>query len=604
MAFAYFGGTLEPSWTNTPSRSRIYPVGHASVYRMEKPDGGTALFCLNGDVLVGDKPWVGKRDKNCINVWADPAHTGGKLRTGYTFVNGLLRHMEIDGAKYDFPAGNPFADRSSDSLFPEVRKREMSKGSSGDIWNSPNGNRIRLWFANPNCAGLFFVQLALLFIAPLAVPRTRKWCLARSRVVRFGVFSACSLLALASFYGLLRTGSRGALVGFGVGLVAMAIPSLRFLLTRRGLVLTLFAALAFVGLVFVSGQGRHLVDTCRKIDASNALRLKIAKASTMLLADAPFGWHGGEVPVRKACLNWYVLDEPRTIRTHLMTIAELGWFGGGAYLAGWFVLLGLGVLRLSKRDPLAMAVFASFFVAGFFNPVYRQGELWILPSVAALACVWTGQPWKPVKRSLSLVGGSVAASALVIAGLVVLGAHLARPTKASVKSCGAATFVNGSTPSVWIVEDVDVLGGFGSPGREILTQLGRRPDYPGLGYVYSVIDLPKEVETLVLPGRAAEDYLSRLRVSGEAPCRAQKVVFLSPKARPDDVPESLRRQSDVRWFVGSLVALRESSAYKERRPWVRICRGCELYPPNWLDLVVAHETSSDSSHPPKKEKTK
>lgn len=590
LALATLGGTFDPAQTNAPSPSRIYPIGAPSVFRLVRPDGGMALFrCVDDEsgTLLGDRPWVGKRQKGRIDVWTDPSQTGGKVRAGYTFLDGLLRHMEIDGTPYDFPTGNPFADHSSDALFTTLRPRETAKGSSGDIWNLPDGARLRLWFANPNCAGLLFVQIALLALVPLVVPQARKWVSSRPRIVRFGVVAVSSLIALASLYGLLRTGSRGALAGLLVGLACLALPHLRSLLTRRGLALSALAALAFVGLVTVSGQGSRLIDTCRRIDAGNALRLKIAKASTALLADAPFGWQGGDVPVRRACLNWYVMDEPRTIRTHLVTIAELGWFGGGAYLAGWLLLLGLGVRRLSRHDPMPLAVVASFFVAGFLNPVYRSGELWVLPGILALVSAARERPWSDGRRTARLVVGSVVVAAVAVAGLVACGTRVTRVSDVSVTSHGRATLVNGGSPKIWVVEDIDVLGGFGFPGREILASLRTRPDFPAIGFVASVADLPPSVDTLALPGRAAADFLARLRETGETPCRARRIVFLSPKARPDDVPDALLADSEVRWFVGSLAALRESTAYRERRPWVRLVRGCELYLPNWLDLVRA-----------------
>ena len=616
LTLTYPGGTFDPTWTNAPSAARLAPVGFPSVYRFVQPDGTATLFrevdAAKG-TLVGDRPWVGARQGARTDLWTDPALTGGKVKAGFTFVNGLLRHLEIDGVPYDFPKGLPFPSDSLGALFPERPTRSFAKGSAGDIWKADT-RRLRLWFANPNCAGAFLAQLFFLALAPLAVPAFRRRLETVPRGCRVLVAGLSVALAAVALLGVLKTGSRGALLGLVAGSGCLLLPFARRLGLRRGLAVCAAGLLALGLVCAVSGQGARLADTFRRVDAGNALRIKVARAAAAMLADAPFGWRSGEVPARSACLNWYVLDEGHIIRTHLVTLAELGWLGGFAYLLGWVLLLAVGGLAFRRRDPLPLAVFGAFFLAGCLNPVYREWSLWLLPGALLAASIAglrrgrartcaraTGQDG--VAAAGLAIGGAAVVSALALAGLVIWGRALPRSAGVAVRAEGAATLVNGDSPSVWIVEDTAVLGGFGFPGREILSVLRRRPDAPAIGYVQNLDDLPSTVETLVLPGRAAADFLRRLRAAGTLPCAAKRIVFLSPPVGPDDVPASLLEQAEVRWHVGSLAALRAPRAYRVRRPWVVVHAGCELYIPGWLDLAREEAFSTPKNNNQKGEQT-
>ena len=616
LTLTYPGGTFDPTWTNAPSAARLAPVGFPSVYRFVQPDGTATLFrevdAAKG-TLVGDRPWVGARQGARTDLWTDPALTGGKVKAGFTFVNGLLRHLEIDGVPYDFPKGLPFPSDSLGALFPERPTRSFAKGSAGDIWKADT-RRLRLWFANPNCAGAFLAQLFFLALAPLAVPAFRRRLGAVPRGCRVLVAGLSVALAAVALLGVLKTGSRGALLGLVAGSGCLLLPFARRLGLRRGLAVCAAGLLALGLVCAVSGQGARLADTFRRVDAGNALRIKVARAAAAMLADAPFGWRSGEVPARSACLNGYVLDEGHIIRTHLVTLAELGWLGGFAYLLGWVLLLAVGGLAFRRRDPLPLAVFGAFFLAGCLNPVYREWSLWLLPGALLAASIAglrrgrartcaraTGQDG--VAAEGLAIGGAAVVSALALAGLVIWGRALPRPAGVAVRAEGAATLGNGDSPSVWIVEDTAVLGGFGFPGREILSVLRRRPEAPAIGYVQNLDDLPSTVETLVLPGRAAADFLRRLRAAGTLPCAAKRIVFLSPPVGPDDVPASLLEQAEVRWHVGSLAALRAPRAYRVRRPWVVVHAGCELYIPGWLDLAREEAFSTPKNNNQKGEQT-
>lgn len=582
LASASLVSPIDPATTNFPSTARICPVA-TGIYRLVQPDGQRRLFSLvdaASGTLLGPRPWVGQKKKNRIDVWADPTLTGGgEVKAGFTFLDGQLRAMKSGKVSLAFPRGVPaFEDRLED-LFPAKRMRSMEKNSAGDLWKNDLG-RIRLWFANPNSAGFFFAELVLVFLGCLSWISTR-------HIRRFAV--GMTIPALAAFFGLLKTGSRGALLGCLIGLVVLMAPHVKAVLTRKGLVILGLAMLVAGGAILASGQGERLRKTMTSVDAGNALRIKVARAAVEMFADAPHGWRGGEVPGRQACLNWYLFDEDRTIRTHLMSLAELGWFKGGAAVFGWLLMLALGFLMARRGDGVFLSLILAFGLAGFLNPVTREWELWALPLVAAGFGLRRLRGISP-RLCLSVVGCSAMLATLTVGSLVVVGKSLPRKTATRVLSKGPATFVNGARPSVWIVEDIAVLGGLSFPGREILAYYRRHPEAPAVAYVYELEDLPPSVDTLVLPGRAAAEYLKRLKEDGKSPCTARRIVFLSPSVGPDLVPESLLAGTRVEWIAGYFAAAREQGKYGTARPWVRLRLDCELFLPNWLGEILAERT--------------
>lgn len=400
LAAAFYGLAFNPASTNAPTESRIYPVGPAA-YRMIQPDGRARLFEVTDagkGILAGERPWLGVAKSGRVDVWADPAATGGKLRTAFTFVGGRLRLMVLDGVKYAFPKAKAPKDDLG-ALFPERRKRSYEKNSSADIWRG--GGRLRLWFANPNSAGILLALVSLVFLRLLLVRGS--W------IARAGAGAALA----ASAYGLFITGSRGALVGFVVGALAIAASYGRKLVTRRGLLVVAAALGLLCAGVAAGGHGARVVDMFHNIDVSNMTRLKVGMAAVEMFSDAPFGWSGGEVPGREACLNWYVLDEPRSLRTHFMSLAECGWFKGYFYLAFWALVLTLGAVSLKRGRPLAAALWAAFGLAGCFNPVYTEWEIWVLP-IASLGLLFvpggrlTARAW----GFSALAAGGIAAACL------------------------------------------------------------------------------------------------------------------------------------------------------------------------------------------------
>ena len=568
FAVAYFGLNFDPATTNVATESRIFPVSPVK-YRMVQPDGHVRFFDLvdsEQGILVGEKPWIGVVKGHRTDIWADPKYTGGKIRTAFTFIAGRLKLLVLDGRKYTFAkGGQPKGDLAK--FFPERKKRSYERNSTADIWRNDK-SRFRLWFANPNSAGMILAELLLVFV----------WLLPRAEgFLRFHM----GVLAAVTSYGLFATGSRGALLGAVIGLSVFAAAYARNLLTRRGLLILLSSLLVFGAGLYISGKSSRIANTFCSIDMGNTRRLKIAKAAVEMFADAPTGWHGGEVPGRNACLNWYVFDEPRILRTHLMSMAECGWLKGWGYVLPWALALTVGSISARKGLPLVEALWMSFFAGGFFNPVYKDWECWILPVVA----LWTlvspdGRLSFKQWRTSALL--SSALSLAVVALLVIVGKSMGRPLKASVRSCGKATFINGENPRVWVVGDPVVMAGDGFPGREILPCCASNKKIGALAYVYSVDDLPPEAESVIVSGRNVPDYLAAY-AEGRA-CKTSRLLFLSPSVGPGAVPDQLVEETKLLWVAGSLLADHEPT-YAVKRPWVKVAPGCEHYIQNWTRFL-------------------
>ena len=568
LATAYFGLNFNPATTNIATESRIYPVA-PSVYRMIQPDGVVRHFDFidtDEGVLVGPKPWLGVIKDRRIDIWADPKYTGGKLRTAFTFIAGRLKLMVLDGKRYTAAKFLP-QDGKLESFFPKHRARQYEKNSKADIWRE-DSSRLRMWFANPNSAGILFAELFIMCI----------YFLTKTKGM-FRIFDG--ILSITFLYCLSATGSRGALLGAALGVGVIIFTCVRNLFSIRALAFLLLGLIVLSTGIVVSGNAKRLASTFTSIDGGNARRLKIGVAAIKMFADAPTGWRGGEVPGRNACLNWYVFDEPNSLRTHLMSLAESGWFKGYFYVFFWLLILVSGIALARKGKPLPVSLWVSFGLAGCLNPVYKDWETWILPMGMLGTFAFSGGRFT-IKQWRILVIVSALLSLTVIPLFISVGKIMKRPTSVSVCCNGNVTLINGKKPRVWVVGDPLVMGGGGFPGREILAYCSRNRDIGCIAYVYDVKDLPPEAESVIVSGRNASDYLKAYKENRA--CKASRLLFLSASVGPDVVPQQLLKESNILWVVGSLLA-DCSKSYSSEHEWVKIIPGCERYIPKWVDFL-------------------
>jgi len=536
---------------------------NGSVFRMRQPDGQTRLFVRDAatpEFLRGEPPWVAEQDGSRTLVMTDPEFKGGQ--TGFMFLNGFLRGVLADGREYRIPPAP--AAKSPDGiaqLWPAAESRLVA-AATPDIWK--DGSRLRLWFDNPNKAGLLFAELALAALALVFL-----------RPVALRLLGA--LLSLAAFAGLALTSSRGAFLSFVCGLLVLALTRAKALLTWRRIAVLAAAGCVVVGCLLVSGQGDRFGRNLFREGARETSRLTVWAAVPRMMVDAPGGWGFGNSA--RAYIDWYQEKSDCLLKNlisgHLTFLVEAGWTLRCAYLFGWAFLLFLSLARALKGgSPVPAAVLAAFAVAACFNPVLTVPELLAIP-LAAVGIV-LARPRADGAR-LWRTGAALAAgaTALVLVGVFVAAAFLQDGVR--VRRSGDAVCLNGARPDVWLVDDDYVLHGgyWWLFGRELRAWFSANPRARAVGRAASLADLPREMDVLVLAGEACRGYIGLANRP-----KAAHTVFLSPSFGWDEVPSDVLAASDVRLVAGTLAA-RLQPAPAERPEWVRLVPGAELYIPEW-----------------------
>ena len=548
------------------SQASFVPL-NGSVFRMRQPDGQARFFVRDADepnLLHGEQPWFAEIDGARTLVMTDPDFKGGQ--TGFMFLNGFLRRLLADGQEYKVPPVS--AVKSADGiarLWPAPENRLVAD-TVPDIWK--DSSRLRLWFDNPNKAGLLFAEFALVALA-LVFLRSVGW-----RILG-------GVLFLASFAGLALTASRGAFLAFVFGLLALALMRARSLFTWRRIAILASVGVVVVGCLVAFKQGDRFGRNLFREGARETSRLVVWKSVPRMMVDAPGGWGFGNSA--RAYINWYQEKSDCLLKNlisgHLTFLVEAGWPLRFAYLFVWTFLLVLAFAQsLKGKNPIPAAVLVAFAVAGFFNPVLTVPELWLLPLVAA-GCVIgrlradRARPW----RTCAVCAACVAGLALV--GVAVVGAFM----QDGVRVCksGGTVCLNGARPDVWLVDDDYVLHGgyWWLFGRELRDYFSKRSSARAVGRSLSIDDLPREVDTLVLAGEAGRAYLD----CAQRP-KAAHTIFLSPPFGWNEIPEDVLSSSDVLLVAGAL-AMRFQHLPDERPEWVRLVPGAELYIPGWTSYL-------------------
>ena len=542
---------------------------NGSVFRMRQPDGETRLFVRddeNPDVLRGETPWIAEIDGSRTLVMTEPDFNGGQ--TGFLFMNGFLRGMLADGEEYKFaPASVPKSRGGIARLWP-AKEGRLVADSAPDIWNDKS--RLRLWFDNPNKAGLLFAELAL---AALALVFLRP----------VGVRVLGGLLSLSAFACLALTSSRGAFLAFLFGLFCLALTRVRALFTWRRIAVIAVAGLVVVGCLLASGQGDRFGRNLFREGAQETSRLTVWAAVPRMMVDAPGGWGFGNSA--RAYIDWYQEKNDCLLKNlisgHLTFLAETGWTVRFLYLFGWSFLLLLSLGQaFGGKSPIPLAILSAFAVAACFNPVIGTVELLAIP-LAATGCVLVRLRDARLKAWCLPACLAFGASAAVLVGVVVAAAF--QPRTLRVCKSGEAVCPNGNSPSVWLADDDYVLHGgyWWLFGHELRGYFAANPEARAVGRVTSITALPREMDTLVLAGETGRAYLD---LDSAMRPKAAHTVFLSPPFGWQDVSEDVLAASDVRMVAGVLAA-RFGFEAGDRPDWVRLVSGAELYIPHWTSYL-------------------
>ena len=145
--------------------SSFVPV-NGQMYRLRQPDGTVRMFLRDDDepnLLHGEGGWTAEIDGRKTLVMNDADQD--KDRRGFLFLNGYLRKQLVGDREIDVRVPPPGSDaKALAELWPAMEARLVA-AEPPDIWSG--GPRIRLWFDNPNKAGLLFAEIALAALALL-----------------------------------------------------------------------------------------------------------------------------------------------------------------------------------------------------------------------------------------------------------------------------------------------------------------------------------------------------------------------------------------------------------------------------------------------------
>lgn len=553
----------EAGWT----QSRFVPInGH--FYRLRQPDGRFRVFKVDdedADLLVGDSPWLGQRMGNQTLIRTNPeAKIAGE--TGFLFVDGVLRKMLLNGREYNSKyAASQSRSAALPSLWPQQGKRRIAD-QSPDIWS--RAHRLRLWFANPNFAGLLFAELFLASFLLIFAPRL--WL----RIP--GV-----LFALSSFVGLILTSSRGGLLALLMGgAVLLIFKGRRIWSNRRVFISAVVIGLLAVASLFVFQKSGRFTRNLLRDASQETSRLEVWSKTPKMMYDAPGGWGYGQSA--QAYIDWYQGEKPCLLKNlisgHLTFLVESSWLVRGLYLMFWcWALLGSFLLAWQKRSPVPCAILVAFACGASFNPVLGVWELLLIP---AAACAYCAVQMRHLRaRTVAILLASSCALALATCAVLWIWGRMDQKAL-PIHGCSTSVTLNGSDARVWIVEDDYVLHGgyWWMKGREIREWFAAHPQVPAVTVARSVRDIPNDVDCLVLVGEAGRDFLA-LPQRPKVP----RVLFISPPFLWSELEQMRAAGTDVRSCQGALAVPPEKRA--NLPDWVSLVSGAELYVPDWLDRV-------------------
>ena len=569
LLLAAFAAEAVPA-PSTPKKE-VVPASfvplNATVFRMRTPSGKTLVFQRDAEepnLLHGAAPWQAELDGRRALLMTEPGAKGGQL--GYMFYDGYLRQTLINGKENRLPAPEPGSDaKALAALWPAPDAR-MVAGEAPDIWKK--GRRLRLWFDNPNKAGLLFAEIAL---AALALVLMRPWW---ARILG-------GLLALGAFGCMLASSSRGAFLAFLCGLGLMALTRLRTLFNWRRLALLAAAVVVAAGCLFASGQGERLVKNLFNEGQTEQSRLTVWKQVPSMIVDAPGGWGWGQSA--RSYIDWYQEKNNCLLKDmisgHLTFLVETGWVARFGYLLVWGLFL-LAALRMAHRgrSPIPLGIAGAFAVAACFNPVISVWELWLIPVAAMVAVGADFRRWS--WKSNVWTAGFAAFCALLVLGGVVAYRAWDKPAMV-VHKTSTGTVLNGKSAAVYLAEDDYVLHGgyWWLFGNELRGYFREHADARAVAHVRRVADLPDAMEKLVLVGETGRDFLQMAKRPS-----AKEIVFVSPPFTWREVPLDLFKAAKVSLVAGEL-AMRKCGALAEAPEWVKSVRGAELYIPGWTELL-------------------
>ena len=466
------------------------------------------------------------------------------------------------------------------------RTRSFGTEEQWRYWDK--SSRLRLWFFNPNGAGTFFAQIALVLLS-IGVLIFRK------PILRI-VFACCSIIP---FVFMLLTGSRGSLVALASGIGVMVVSYMVF----RKSELKRFAMMGMIGVAVVAALifgfgGERFYKNFLSGDAGNAQRLRVWRAAPAMMVAAPNGW-GDRCGY--AYNEWFQAEDEAhvfqyLVNTHLTWMVGKGWTFSFFYILGWIFLLMTLLSQIRERwSAVALSSWVLFFVANWFSTLGHFGSLWVLPVFCTIPAVvvWLRGLKAKIKCFLVVGGASPLVAFCLMFGLISVGKADLAKIEVPVRKDGSVVYVGTGEPVAYVVPDFWVLcrHKYGGMGRDIRAWCKNHADGGAIAVVDSLEKLPKKMERLILVGCSCREYMSRVIAAGKDKSTfkdlpvAKNLLFVSPNLTMGKISARLARALHLNAYIGEFLA-EVTGDLARGCPWVKIVPACELYLPDWMELAM------------------
>lgn len=497
----------------------------------------------------------------------------------YRFKGGRLKSFSRPGAASSEAAERVRA-RLTSSVSPEALQNALWRRRKPDtrcrFWDNCN-DRLRLWFENPNEAGALLALIALLVLG-CALSLRGIWRL------------HAILLTPTCFYGVLMAESRGAVLAFALGAVAMTACWRWRLRNVRRLCLHGLAVVLAAGAVYLLFGKTRCISRLLELDVGNSMRLDMWLAALRMMVCAPLGWWSKAGTLY--CEWFQSLDINQVFwslnNTHLTVMVWGGFALSFVYIWLWVeILRSLTAEALLRGRILALGQWVALAVAMWFSPIgLYHPDVLVLPGLLLALHVWRlASEWR---FSLKGIGGSALVAACLLVLVAAAGWLLQRDDASGSHLVVRKSFgiqLGRGEPKTWIVNDGFVLSGgtCGVLGKELRAFLRQHPDRGALAVVDSLDAVPARVEKAILTGRACSEYVRRYR-DGESVPEARQLYFLSPDLQPSGIPSELTDDDKLRVVAGEiLVSTWGRLAFVPS--WLTIVPATALYIPDWKECV-------------------
>ena len=590
------------------ARSYLAPMDGANFYRLYEPEYGMVKFRRRGgiDRYDGAGGWRAFKEGLSFSV-IPPREVYGKENIEFRYKEGKPHQLKSQGNAYriEIDGGDIEYSGAITPMWDEDTNDQAHPLNKAGRW----AGRFSPFYRNPNRAAMLLAEIALVFFALLAAFwKRRKICL------------IVSALGGAIFFAMmLATKSRGALLGFAAGTLAIIIAKVAMLQKekrRKYFKVVILAVAGVVALAWALGLfGKWLGEE------SNQIRFEVWREVPRMLVDAPWGWRFTRPGL--AFGDWYQnltsgFFAWTLISSHFEIMAKLSWIGRFFWVAGWVAAIIFPFLFLIRKDfsaagrralpcaesaaagrralpcaktfaaassaasLIACALAPAFAVGAMFNPILSSWTLWIIPTLSLGVAIVLN-----FRRDMFFVkwsGAPLGIALVAVALLYMLGARDLNPGEIAIVEKGDTVILNGDKADIWIADDGNVLG-WGYAPKEIRNFLYQTKYKKPIGYARNLEALPKKTTKLLVAGDLALEYLELWRKK-RAP-RAKDLVFISPPFAPDKVPADLRKSCNF-LFVAGEFAFRYKDIYGEVPDvdWIGTVPGAERYIPGWVSLAV------------------